>query len=92
MPALTAAADLAIGAGGSSTWERCCLGLPTITVVLADNQRGAAAALAERGAATVGSGGGEPGFETRLDGGRRASACRSCRAGGDVAGRGARTL
>lgn len=31
-------ADLSIGAGGSTTWERCLLGLPSITVVLADNQ------------------------------------------------------
>jgi UDP-2,4-diacetamido-2,4,6-trideoxy-beta-L-altropyranose hydrolase len=31
-------ADLGIGAGGSAMWERCFLGLPTITVVLADNQ------------------------------------------------------
>ena len=50
MATLTAAADLAIGAGGSSVWERCCLGLPTLTLVLADNQRDAAAALAARGA------------------------------------------
>jgi UDP-2,4-diacetamido-2,4,6-trideoxy-beta-L-altropyranose hydrolase len=53
MAALTAAADLAIGAGGSSTWERCCLGLPTITVVLADNQRANAAALAGQGASLM---------------------------------------
>lgn len=33
------AADLAIGAGGSSTWERCACGLPTVTICLADNQR-----------------------------------------------------
>jgi UDP-2,4-diacetamido-2,4,6-trideoxy-beta-L-altropyranose hydrolase len=32
-------ADLAIGAGGSSSWERCCLGLPTLLYVLAENQR-----------------------------------------------------
>jgi UDP-2,4-diacetamido-2,4,6-trideoxy-beta-L-altropyranose hydrolase len=32
-------ADLALGAGGSTTWERCCLGLPTIAVVIAENQR-----------------------------------------------------
>ena len=28
-----------IGAGGTSAWERCCLGLPSIVVVLADNQK-----------------------------------------------------
>lgn len=37
--------DLAIGAAGSTSWERCCLGLPTIIVVLADNQRSGARAL-----------------------------------------------
>ncbi len=31
--------DLAIGAAGATSWERCCLGLPTIVVVLAENQR-----------------------------------------------------
>ncbi len=31
-------ADLAIGAGGSTTWERCCLGLPTMIITLAENQ------------------------------------------------------
>ena len=46
-------ADLAVGAAGSSAWERCCLGLPTIMVVLADNQRGVARALGEAGAAVV---------------------------------------
>jgi UDP-2,4-diacetamido-2,4,6-trideoxy-beta-L-altropyranose hydrolase len=30
--------DLAIGASGSSTWERCAIGLPTIQVVIAENQ------------------------------------------------------
>lgn len=38
MAALMAGADLAIGAGGSATWERCCLGLPAVLVALADNQ------------------------------------------------------
>ncbi|NMM06001.1 UDP-2,4-diacetamido-2,4,6-trideoxy-beta-L-altropyranose hydrolase [Polaromonas sp.] len=37
--------DLAIGAAGSTSWERCCLGLPTLMVVLADNQRDIATAL-----------------------------------------------
>jgi UDP-2,4-diacetamido-2,4,6-trideoxy-beta-L-altropyranose hydrolase len=31
-------ADLAIGAGGTTTWERCYLGLPSITIIVADNQ------------------------------------------------------
>lgn len=43
--------DLAIGAAGSTSWERCCLGLPTLMVVLADNQRDIAYALAEKWAA-----------------------------------------
>jgi UDP-2,4-diacetamido-2,4,6-trideoxy-beta-L-altropyranose hydrolase len=51
MARLTAEADIAVGAAGSSTWERCTLGLPTLMVVLAENQRAAAKALAERGAA-----------------------------------------
>jgi UDP-2,4-diacetamido-2,4,6-trideoxy-beta-L-altropyranose hydrolase len=38
MAELMANADMAIGAGGSTTWERCCLGLPTIQIVVADNQ------------------------------------------------------
>jgi spore coat polysaccharide biosynthesis predicted glycosyltransferase SpsG len=51
MVALAAEADAAIGAGGSSVWERACLGLPTATVVLADNQAQMIARLAEAGAA-----------------------------------------
>lgn len=31
-------ADLAIGAGGTSTWERCFLGLPSIVIAIAENQ------------------------------------------------------
>lgn len=39
MAELMAAADLSIGAGGGATWERCCLGLPTIAISTAENQR-----------------------------------------------------
>lgn len=53
MAALTAAADVAIGAAGSTTWERCVLGLPSALLILADNQRPAALALAARDAALV---------------------------------------
>ncbi|WP_068875081.1 MULTISPECIES: UDP-2,4-diacetamido-2,4,6-trideoxy-beta-L-altropyranose hydrolase [unclassified Phenylobacterium] len=53
MARLTAEADVGVGAAGSSTWERCVVGLPSLMVVLADNQRGAARAMAEREAALV---------------------------------------
>ena len=36
---LMAAADLAIGACGATSWERLCLGLPALVITLADNQR-----------------------------------------------------
>jgi UDP-2,4-diacetamido-2,4,6-trideoxy-beta-L-altropyranose hydrolase len=38
MAQLMADSDLAIGAAGATSWERCCLGLPTLMLVLADNQ------------------------------------------------------
>ena len=38
MAELMAAADLAIGAGGSTTWERCCLSLPSMVISTGDNQ------------------------------------------------------
>lgn len=44
-------ADLAIGAAGGTAWERCCLGLPTILLVLADNQISGTKALVRAGAA-----------------------------------------
>jgi UDP-2,4-diacetamido-2,4,6-trideoxy-beta-L-altropyranose hydrolase len=43
--------DLAIGAAGSTSWERCCLGVPTLMVVLAENQQEIAFALESVGAA-----------------------------------------
>ncbi len=36
--ALMQEADLAIGSGGTTTWERCCMGLPSIVIMTADNQ------------------------------------------------------
>ena len=46
---LIARADLAIGAGGSTTWERACLGLPSIVVAIASNQLPFAQALHQEG-------------------------------------------
>ncbi|WP_085992720.1 UDP-2,4-diacetamido-2,4,6-trideoxy-beta-L-altropyranose hydrolase [Oceanobacillus senegalensis] len=43
-------ADIGIGAGGSTTWERCYVGLPTITIEVADNQKEILSYLSERGA------------------------------------------
>lgn len=38
MAELMAEADLMLGAGGSTTWERCFLGLPAIVTAVAENQ------------------------------------------------------
>lgn len=51
MAGLMSAADLAVGAGGGTSWERCCLGLPAILIIIADNQRTNARALEKAGAA-----------------------------------------
>lgn len=51
MAQLMAESDLCIGAAGSTCWERCCLGLPSIQIVLAANQVEAAYALTKAGAA-----------------------------------------
>lgn len=49
MAELLDSADLAIGAGGTMTWERACLGVPSIVFGIVDNQHGALAALIEDG-------------------------------------------
>jgi len=53
MVQLLSAADLAIGAAGSSAWERCCLGLPSVVFINAANQRDIAASLEQNNAALV---------------------------------------
>lgn len=50
MAGLMAQADMAVGAGGVSSLERCCLGVPSITITIADNQRKLADELAQAGA------------------------------------------
>jgi predicted GNAT family acetyltransferase len=49
MASLMTAADLCIGAGGTTLWERLCVGLPTIVIAIAENQRKGTEDLARRG-------------------------------------------
>ncbi len=56
MARLMLASDLAIGAAGGTSLERCCMGLPSVQVVVADNQRDSAAALQSFGAALTAEG------------------------------------
>ena len=51
MPERMATADLCIGAAGMSTWERCCLGLPTVVIGVAANQMPVCQAIDAKGAA-----------------------------------------
>jgi UDP-2,4-diacetamido-2,4,6-trideoxy-beta-L-altropyranose hydrolase len=45
--------DIAIGAAGTTSWERCCLGLPCLIVILAENQRSIATELEKHGCGKV---------------------------------------
>ena len=47
MAPLMMQADLAIGAGGTTAWERCSLGLPTLLLEIAANQRDVIAAITQ---------------------------------------------
>ena len=49
MPELMAWADMAVSAGGSTCWELAFMGLPTVVLVLAENQQGIAAGLGRAG-------------------------------------------
>jgi len=50
MAELMAWADAAITAGGSTCWELAFMGVPTLVIILAENQRAVAEGLDERGA------------------------------------------
>jgi UDP-2,4-diacetamido-2,4,6-trideoxy-beta-L-altropyranose hydrolase len=49
MADLMVSADLALGAGGTATWERCALGLPTVVISVSDNQLDLASTAARQG-------------------------------------------
>lgn len=53
IPGLFAGVDLAVSAGGSTTWELCRLGVPTVLVTIAENQEALSAAVHEQGAAVL---------------------------------------
>ncbi|NOQ81329.1 MAG: UDP-2,4-diacetamido-2,4,6-trideoxy-beta-L-altropyranose hydrolase [Methylophaga sp.] len=53
MAEIMANSDLCIGAAGATSWERCCLGLPTLMIVIADNQRNIAQSLHEKESAIL---------------------------------------
>jgi UDP-2,4-diacetamido-2,4,6-trideoxy-beta-L-altropyranose hydrolase len=61
IPDLMLNADIAFGAGGTSTWELACLGVPTILVPFADNQRAVTEACIANGIAR------SPGFNDEID-------------------------
>jgi UDP-2,4-diacetamido-2,4,6-trideoxy-beta-L-altropyranose hydrolase len=50
MPDLMTTADLAIGAAGASAYERAVLGLPSIVLLVAENQRGIVKVMERAGA------------------------------------------
>jgi UDP-2,4-diacetamido-2,4,6-trideoxy-beta-L-altropyranose hydrolase len=53
MAVLMSAADLYIGAAGTTTWERCCLGLPSLVLGIGASQLSAIADLHRAGATQV---------------------------------------
>ena len=53
MAELMARCDLAIGAGGTTTWERCSLGIPTVLISLAENQKYISREVSNAGAAIL---------------------------------------
>jgi UDP-2,4-diacetamido-2,4,6-trideoxy-beta-L-altropyranose hydrolase len=46
-------ADLCIGAAGGTSWERCCMGLPSVVIAVAENQEAGIVALDTAGAAVT---------------------------------------
>jgi len=53
MAELMANADICIGATGTTAWERCCLGLPAINIITAENQKDIAQNLSKKNAITL---------------------------------------
>ena len=65
MAVLMTEADLAIGAGGVTAWERCCVGLPSAIATVAGNQIGLVESIVGKGAG-IAIGQFDPNFQVRL--------------------------
>jgi UDP-2,4-diacetamido-2,4,6-trideoxy-beta-L-altropyranose hydrolase len=52
MPEIMAKSDVAITAGGSTCWELCFSGIPSVIIIAAENQRNTAVGLERKGVAT----------------------------------------
>lgn len=65
MARLIAESDLVVGGAGVSSWERCCLGVPSLIVILAENQRSGAQALRDAGCAHLLGEANNPSLELR---------------------------
>lgn len=53
MSQLLLMSDIAVGCAGSSSWERCCLGVPTIMLIDSQNQAAIARSLQSRGVGEI---------------------------------------
>jgi UDP-2,4-diacetamido-2,4,6-trideoxy-beta-L-altropyranose hydrolase len=78
MAARMVAADLAIGAGGSTTWERCALGLPSIIVEIAANQAEITDAMVDANSALTPGSLHAAGFATQLSAALAEAAAHPC--------------
>ena len=84
--------DLQIGAGGGATWERCCIGAPTVALALAANQSAVLPGLAALGAVRAADEENLPGVLRELIADPAARRSLAERAGALVDGRGAQRV
>jgi spore coat polysaccharide biosynthesis predicted glycosyltransferase SpsG len=85
-------ADAAVSAAGSTTWELCCLGVPSVLLEVAPNQRLVAMTAARSGAAFVAGSLGDVGDALRQLAREDVRTRLSARALATVDGQGARRV
>ena len=84
--------DLQIGAGGGATWERCCIGAPTVALALVANQSAVVPGLAALGAVSAADEATLPGVLRELIADPAARQALAERAAALVDGRGAQRV